>query len=738
MEKYRRLAPLAIGLCCAWASCGVLADSDQEPVKSTYKDKKDKYEDRQEEESQPARPSVFSGSYGPNATELGTVTVTGNQLSTYHVDSNTALGTETRLLDTPFSITPIPRKVLTDQASQSLEQAVRNSPGVTVNLGEGNQDQLVIRGVSTAFDFFMNGMRDDAPYFRPLYNVDHIDVLKGPAALQFGRGGAGGLVNFVTKKAERREIRHIMVEGGGGADGSPWGHFRGQMDFGTSISDFGAFRFMGMGQDSGTFRDFGFIRRYAANPVFHFDINDRTQMDLTLSYLNDTRLADRGIPSQNGLPVDVGRSQFFGSPQQNRFDAQVTTAQLMITHEVNDDLKLMANFRAFQNNHHYDNLYPGSSVNKDDMFAFKGYDHSSERINYQQRLQAIFDFDTGKVHHKLLGGGDYTWQRDFDIQFIPGKSKDLPGLFALDNSVVGPVAMTSLDRHNNVHADEIGVYLQDQITFDEHWMALAGVRFDRFATDARYLKINARTQRIDDTWSPRAALMYKPVENDTLYFSFSRNFIPSGANVAASLKDPNGANLAPERSDQYEFGNKFELFDGNMVFNIAFFQIDLTNMPAADPNGDSQLLTIGRQRNRGIELSANGSITEKWNIFANYTYMMEAKNMVAVQGTAAGARAGLVPRNQFSVWSTYDINEHWGFGGGVHGQSMRYASFTDKVQLPAYAIGDLMAYYQLKGYRFQVNLNNVSDETYYATASGDNQIMPGIPRSVFASVNMDF
>ncbi|BAW80492.1 TonB-dependent siderophore receptor [Candidatus Nitrosoglobus terrae] len=737
MRKHQWLAPLAIGLCCAWASWGVLADSDQESLKGTYKDKTDRNEDKQEEESQFAIPRVLSSA---KATELGTVTVTGSQLSAYHVDSNTALGTDTSVLDTPFSITPIPRKVLTDQASQSLEQAVRNSPGVSISLGEGNQDQLVIRGVVTSSSFFMNGMRDDGLYFRPLYNVDHIDVLKGPAALQFGRGGAGGgIINFVTKKAERREIRHIMVEGGGGADGSPWGHFRGQMDFGTSISDFGAFRFMGMGQDSGTFRDFGFIRRYAANPVFHFDINDRTQIDLTLSYLNDTRLADRGIPSQNGLPVNVSRSQFFGSPTQNRFYSEVTTAQLIINHEVNDDLKLIANFRTFQDNHHYINLYPGSAVSDDGTFEFAGYDHPSERISYQQRLQAIFDFDTGKVHHKMLGGGDYTWQRDFDTELRPGESKNIPGLFTLNNTAIAPLPVdTIVSRHNNIHADEIGVFLQDQITFDEHWMALAGVRFDRFATDARFLEINARTLQINDTWSPRAALMYKPVTNDTMYFSFSRNYTPAGAQLAESLDDPNGANLSPEKVDQYEFGNKLELLDGNMAINIAFFQIDLTNIPSAQPNGDSQLLSIGRQRNRGIELSANGSITDKWNIFANYTYMMEAKNLVAVQDTAAGSQAGLVPRNQFSVWSTYDINEHWGFGGGVHGQSMRYTSFTNEVQLPAFVVGDLMAYYQLKGYRFQVNLNNVSDETYYATASGDNQIMPGMPRTVYASVNMDF
>jgi catecholate siderophore receptor len=737
MGKYRRLVPLAIGLYCAGITWNVLAAPDQLTPGSVHASK----QKNKAQSAAPADPASTDAAapVSNQATVLQTVTVTGKQESAYRVpETSTALGTDTSVLNTPFSITPIPEKLLNDQGAQSLEDAVRNSPGVTIGLGEGNTDQLIIRGVSTTSDFFMNGMRDDSEYFRPLYNVEHIDVLKGPAALQFGRGGAGGIVNFVTKKAERRNIRSLMVEGGGGGAGSSWGHFRGWVDLGTPIGDSGAFRLNAMGENSGGFRDNYFLRRYAVNPTFHFDVGDRTKIDLNLSYLNDHRLADRGIPSQNGRPVNVSRSQFFGSPDQNRFFSDVTTGQFEITHEINDHLKLHNNFRTFQNTRRYTNLYPGSAVGDDGTFTFRAYDHSFERLSYQDRLQAIFDFDTGIISHKVLGGGDYTWQRDQDIQFLHGKSKDIKGVFhTLDDTEVAPIAMNTLDRHNNVHADEIGIFLQDQISLGEHWMALAGVRYDRFATDARYLKQGARTQRVDNTWSPRAALMYKPVKNDTIYFSFSRAYIPSGANVAGSLKSPDDANLAPERSDQYEFGNKLGLFDDNLLLAIAFFQIDLTNIPANQPNGGSKLLTIGRQRNRGIELSANGSITDKWNVFSNYTYMMEAKNLVAVEDAPAGTTAGLVPHNQFSVWSTYDLNEHWGFGAGVHGQSSRYTSFTNTVKLPAYVVGDLMAYYQMKNLRFQINFNNVSDETYFATASGDNQIMPGIPRSVFARVYVD-
>lgn len=737
MRKYQRLVPLAIGLYCTGTTGNVLAASDQSTPSSIHANKqKDKAQS-----TAPAAPSSTDTATPSNnqAAELQKVTVTGQAISAYQVpETSTALGTDTSVLDTPFSVTPIPKKLLNDQGAQSLEQAVRNTPGVSIGLGEGNRDQLIIRGVNTKSDFFMNGMRDDSEYFRPLYNVEHIDVLKGPAALQFGRGGAGGIVNFVTKKAERRNIRSLMVEGGGGEAGSSWGHFRGWADLGTAIGDSGAVRLNAMGEDSGGFREHYFLHRYAVNPTFHFDLGDRTKIDLSLSYLNDHRFADRGIPSQNGRPVNVNRSQFFGSVDQNRFYSDVTTGQLEITHEVNNHLKLRNNFRTFQNTRRYTNFYPASAVGEDGTFLFKAYDHPSERLSYQERIEAIADFDTGIVSHKVLGGAGYTWQRDQDIQFLPGESKTIKGVFhTLDDTEVAPMAMTTLDRHNNVHADEIGVFLQDQISLGEHWIALAGVRYDRFSTDAQYLKSGTSTQRVDNTWSPRAALMYKPVKNDTMYFSYSRNYTPSGANVALSLKSPDGANLAPERSDQYEFGNKLDLFDGNLLLGIAFFQIDLTNIPASDPSGGSEMVSIGRQRNRGIELSTNGSVTDKWNIFSNYTYIMDARNLVAVEDTAAGATVGLVPRNQFSVWSTYDLNEHWGFGAGVRGESSKYTSFTNTVKLPAYVVGDLMAYYQMKKFRFQINFNNVSDETYYATASGDNQIMPGTPRSVFARVNVD-
>lgn len=730
IQKYRRLALLTMVLCCTGTAGNALAAPDQPTPGSVNVGK----QGNQAQTSAPTTPFSNNQVIG-----LPTLTVTGTPISRYRVSTtNTALGTNTSVLNTPFAVTPIPREVLRDQRAQSLEDAMRNSPGVTINLGEGNRDELIIRGVKTKAAFFINGMRDNSEYFRPLYNVAHIDVLKGPAALQFGRGNIGGLVNIVTRKAERRDIRHLMVSGGS------FGRFKGWFDFGTAVGSSGAFRLMGMGERSNGFRDYSYIHRYGINPTFHLDLSDRTHMDVSFSYLDDNRRVDRGIPSFNGRPVKVDRTQFFGSPDQNRFYSHLFSGAFNITHEVNKHLTLRNRFRAFQNKHHYANVFPGSSVDANGMFQFEGYDHLTKRLSAQDRFEAIINFDTGIVHHKVFTGASYTWQQDHDIELVAGTkangdtTKDIPGLHSLSDSVVAPVPLNVLRRNNTVYAHEIGVFLQDQISLGKHWMLLAGLRYDRFATTARYLPSRSKTEKTNNTWSPRFALMYKPIENDTMYFSFSRNYVPAGANVALSLETPKDANIAPERADQYEFGNKLELFDGNLALNVAFFQINLDNLPTSPPNGGLTLITIGKRRNRGIELSANGNITDKWRIFTNYTYMLEAKNLVAIEDAPAGTRAGLVPHHQFSVWSTYDLDQHWGVGAGVHGLSSRFTSFTNEVTLPSFVVGDLMAYYQQKQFRLQVNVYNVSNESYFATASGDNQIMPGTPRSVIASLNVNF
>ncbi len=688
-------------------------------------------------EAQPAAPaSGLTALEEKASTQLPEVKVTGWATPAYNQPhTSTATGTQTLVINVPQSIQVIPEDVLRDQASQSLADAIRNAPGVSTNLGEGNRDEFYIRGVKTKSDFFTNGLRDDSEYFRDLYNVAHLDVLLGPAAILFGRGGAGGIINLVTKKAERRRIRHVSLEAGS------FGHQRGTFDVGDAIGQSGAFRLMGMSENSGGFRDHDFLRRHAINPEFRFRLGDRTELGFGFSYLKDYRFADRGIPSQDGRPADVPRGQFFGSVDQNRAQSRTEAFNVRISHRFNDHLELRNAFRVSDNKRLYQNVYPAGAVDDQGQVKLKGYWHPNNRLSYLDRLELIADFSTGALEHTLLTGTEFGWQRDNDKQMLPRDgSKSLPGTWPVSDPTVPPVSYTWPGRDNRVVGKEFGVFAEDQMSFGEHWRALLGMRWDRFSVDAHYRQPGVNpdhTYAVDTAWSPRAGLIYKPVDNASIYASVTQTFTPQGANISLSRKSPEGANLAPEKATNREVGGKFDLFDGDLSITAALFQLDLDDVVSKSADGSGDLVSTGAQRNRGVQFSIDGALTSSWDIYANYTHL-NAEITQATKDAAVGARVGLVPRDQFSIWTRYALTSHWGIAAGVRGASDKYTSYDNDVVLPRYTVADAMAWYQTNRYRVQLNFDNLTDKHYYPTAGGDNQIMPGAPRNVNLSVSMDF
>lgn len=676
------------------------------------------------------------GSTPKQAVPLKAVEVTGTTTSqSYNPPvTTTATRTDTSLLNIAQSIQVIPRQLLVDQGAQSLAAAMRNAPGVYVQQGEGNRDEFYIRGVKTKSDFFVDGLRDDSEYYRPLYNIAHVDVLQGPAAILFGRGGAGGIINLVTRKPERKRIRHVSVEAG------TWNQWRGSMDVGGPMGSTGAFRVMAMAEHAGGFRDYDYLQRHAVNPEVGFTIGGDTAVELGASLLDDRRRADRGIPSRNGRPASVPRDTFFGAPGQNVAHSRVSTFKARVRHAVSDDLYVRNAFLVTENQRMYQNVYPGSAVDDAGMLKLKAYHHPSNRLSYLDRAELVANFDGGTMQHTLLAGAEFGWQRGNDKETLPGPSKTLPGTWPVDDAIVAPVAFPYLDRNNHVVGKELGVYAEDQVSFGDHWKALLGVRWDRFSVDARYYKPGVtpdHTHHVDTDWSPRIGVIYKPVDNDSIYASVTRTFTPQGANIALSQKSPDTAALAPELATNYEIGNKIDFRDGDVSFTAALFQLELKDVVSKAADGSGRLVNTGRQRNRGVELSLAGALTEHLSVRANYTHLA-ATITSATKDAAAGARVGLVPRDQCSLWARYAFNPHWGVGAGMRAAASKYTSYDNGVVLPGFAEADLMAWYQFAHVRIQLNIDNVTDRTYYATASGDNEIMPGAPRHVGLSLSMDF
>lgn len=372
-----------------------------------------------------------------------------------------------------------------------------------------------------------------------------------------------------------------------------------------------------------------------------------------------------------------------------------------------------------------------------------GYEHPNKRTGYQDQLEMVVNFNTGFASHKLLTGLEYGFQRGHDSENVAGTggSKAFTTASLAHPLVSLPVMDTAsqFKRDNIAEANELGVYVEDQISLSKRWLAVAGVRFDRFSVGADYYDVHgskfAHTHNTNTNWSPRLGLIYKPVDNDSLYISYTQTYTPQGANLALSLTSP-GPDLLPQKATNYEIGNKLALFNGNLALTAAVFQLVVEDMPI-EPVGGGAKFNGGKLRNRGVQLSAIGTITSKWRIAANYAYL-DGKYRRATKNIDKGNRVGQVPHHAFSIWSTYAVNKHWGIGAGIEGKSQEWARYRNTISLPGYVVGEAMAYYQTGDYRLQVNVKNLTDKKYYPTANDANQIMPGAPRSVFVSLNVNF
>lgn len=651
----------------------------------------------------------------PVAATFGTITVIGNRFMDYRVTgATTATRTETPVINIPQTLQAIPHSLLRDQNAQSLSDALRNAPGVSLHQGEGNRDEAMIRGVKTKADFFINGMRDDTEYFRDLYNVQEVDVLQGPAAVLFGRGNAGGLINLVIKKAIPTPIHSATLELGS------WQHRRATIDWGGALGSTGAYRINVMGERSASYRDYGFLHRYAINPEFSFRAGENTQLDVGIEHLYDNRHADRGIPSYHGRPADVDANTFFGSVTQNTADATVDAVHVRFAHAFSDALTLRDQFRYSRTDKFYQNLFPGSALADDGALTLAGYNHGNTRDTYANRTELVYDLHTGRVSHRLLFGTELLFQADDDIA-----DSAAPVVVSVNN----PIADTTFTSSRNSHVvgHSLGVYAQDQVTFSEHWLAMAGLRWDRFSVNATMHLSGQAARHVDTHWSPRAGLIYKPTPNQSIYASVTKTFTPQGSNLGISMKSLNGADLAPQTAVNYEIGDKTDLTD-NLSLSIAAFQLDLDHVKAHDPHRPGVIVQTGAQRTRGASISLTGSLTTNWKLYAGYARLNATIHKTTTKAPA-GNKIGLVPNNQFSLWTSYAITRHWGIGGGWVGRSREYTQYTNTVILPGYVRTDLMAYYETDRFRLALNIKNALDVNYYPTANGDNQITPGAPLS---------
>ncbi len=404
-------------------------------------------------------------------TPLPKVTVIGEHESDGYLAerSRTATKTDTALIDVPQSVSVVTRDLIQDQSMQSLMDVARYVPGAGMAQGEGNRDTIILRGNSSTSDFFLDGVRDDVEYYRDLYNLDRVEILKGPNAMIFGRGGAGGVVNRVSRQANWQPVREISLQG------ASWDGKRATFDFGDAISDGFAARITGVYEDSESYRDGFELERKGINPTVAFALGEATVLRISYEYYDYDRVADRGIPSLTDgddatidRPFRTDESTFFGDPDQSPTYATVNQGSVTIDHAFNDDVRIRNRTVYADYDKFYQNIFAGGAVDPGTgLVPLSAYNNQQLRENFFNQTDLTFSAETGSVGHEFLVGMELGEQTTDNLR--------MTGLFngtdsnllvpASDPNVSAPVtfAPSATDNTNHGRATIAALYVQDQI-----------------------------------------------------------------------------------------------------------------------------------------------------------------------------------------------------------------------------------------------------------------------------------
>jgi catecholate siderophore receptor len=627
---------------------------------------------------------------------------------------------EIPLRDLPQSIAVVNSELMRSQGANSMQDAVRNVPAVSVHLGEGRRDQVLIRGFSAVNDQFVDGVRDDSPYYRDLSNVERIEVVKGPASVLYGRGSSGGIVNRITKSPLSEGVlgEWSLIAGS-------YGEKRTSIDFGTPlVKDKLSFRATTAYENAGSFREQFGLNRFALAPSLLWKPSKNSEFILQSDNLSDNRLPDRGIPSLNGVPADVNIGQYYGDPSQDHIKNIVHGNTLRFQQHVSA-WTIRNNFRQTHYDTSFFNTQPtGTSiVNGSVLVSREQYDSASVQDNYFNQTEATRH---GKllVEHTFLVGVEYGSQSRDSIRFTGTAPK-----VALIDPVLTPAVRGTTPATNNEFSGTVfGTYVQDQMNFGLRLKAMVGGRFDYFQQklDDRN-PTNLDLSRIDRQFSPRAGLVYEPSHFVSLYASYSSSFQPSGEGLSLAA---NAADLKPEVTTNYEVGGKFDLLGGRATSTVSVFRLDRSNVKTTDPSNTTRLLSVGLQRTNGFEVSMSGRVYKRLEVFGGYAYL-DAKtvksNTLSSGVPLLGKQAALVAPNSFNLWSTYSFENGFGIGGGVIYNDSRFAEANNLVALPAFTRIDATIFYRKRHYEVAANLRNLANSKYYDSAQSNFQIMPGAP-----------
>ncbi|HSF11944.1 MAG TPA: TonB-dependent siderophore receptor, partial [Erythrobacter sp.] len=643
------------------------------------------------------------------------------------------------------------------QGFDSIGDIVNYTPGVSNSQGEGHRDAVVFRGVRSTADFFVDGVRDDVEYYRGLYNLEQVEILRGPNALLFGRGGTGGILNRVTKKGVAGE-----TFAGYRASVDTFGAYDLWADLNLATGEHAAVRINAAYESLNNHRDLFDGEQISINPTFRAELGADTVFDLSYEYLDHERFIDRGIPTDdNGDPARFLQRITFGDPDNNFATLKAHVVRATVQHTFSDSVKANVTASFGDYDKVYSNFFPVGYNPATNVVAIDGYIDTNQRQNLILSGNLISEFATGGIGHTLIVGGEFIdtannndrFNAVFDSVVVenanrpagtPARRTDVEffsavrplalrgGVATLANGSRTTVAFSGLNDDTEADLTVFSAYIQDEIKVADWLRVVLGARFDSFEiTVLNRLNSTTRTRK-DDKVSPRLGLILKPQDNLSIYTSYSETFLPRSGDQFADINPPNDA-LDPDTFSNLEAGVKWDIRPG-VALTGAVFQIEQSSPQTSDDNPDT--LDVIDSRIRGFEAALQGQVTDGWFLTAGYSYL-DGEQQSRTGPT--GRRVRELPEHKFSIWNNFQATDDLGFGLGLTAQDESFADNGNTATLPAYARVDMAVFYDVSdNLRLQLNVENLLDELYFPTAHSADEFTVAPPLNARLTVTGRF
>ena len=673
--------------------------------------------------------SETAGAMALHATDIDTVEVHGHRVPAPQSPKVTQ-----PQVDIPRTVTVLPDEVLRAQGVTTLRDALRNVPGISMQAGEGGVpagDNLTLRGFSARTDLFVDGVRDIGGYSRDPFNIEQVEVAKGPASTMTGRGSTGGSINLASKTAR------MDAFGLASASVGDTGLLRGTADFNRPLGDGNALRVNLMAHQSEiNGRDAVENDRWGVAPTLSFGLGGDTVTTFSLFHLEQDNVPDYGqpwVPATNNALVEsrdgrvpVDRANFYGLLDRDYEDTTTDMATVTVDHAINDSVSLRNLTRWGRSSR--DSIITAPRFLSDDSTQLRrtAKTRDSEDTILLNATDLRAEFDAAGVSHAMVAGVEVARETSGN-RYRAATDGDLADLYNPDfNAPYTGEVTRDPSRDTDVDADSLAAYLFDTVTLSPRWELSGGLRWDRFEVDT------GTFARDDDMLSGQAAVVFKPADSGSLYLGYGASFNPSAEGLSLNADT---VQLDPEESRTLEFGTKWELAGDRLLLSAALFRTEKTNARTED--ADEIVVLQGEQRVDGFEIGLAGSITDAWTVYGGYTHL-DSEVVESLDPAEVGNSLGNTPRHSASLWSSHRLSDAWDVGFGVQHVGARFSNTSNTRQAKAYTLYDAMVSWRASdALVLRLNGQNLSDKDYVDQVGGGHYV-PGAGRTFMLTADVSF